>query len=45
MWMIELNILGRRFTREVPVARDTFKIDPRLVQARLAQFRRPGAAA
>jgi hypothetical protein len=45
MWMIELNILGRRFTHQVPGPRETFKFDARHVPARLSQFRRPGAAA
>jgi hypothetical protein len=45
MWMIELNILGRRFTHEVHDRRVAFKVDPRQVPARLAQLKRPGAAA
>ena len=46
MWIVELNVLGHRFTREVPGhSAKAFKLNPRVVQSRLAQLRQPGAAA
>lgn len=37
MWIVEINILGRRFTREVHDRRGAFPLTPRLVQTRLTQ--------
>jgi hypothetical protein len=39
MWIVEINVLGRRFTyRPREHARD-FRLTPRTVQSRLAQLR------
>jgi hypothetical protein len=39
MWIVEINVLGRRFTyRAREHARD-FRLAPRTVQSRLAQLR------
>jgi hypothetical protein len=46
MWIVELNVLGHRFTREVPGhGAKAFSLNPRVVQSRLAQLRHPRAAA
>jgi hypothetical protein len=45
MWIVEINVLGRRFTHEVRDRREAFKFSPRSVQARLSHMRQPRAAA
>jgi hypothetical protein len=46
MWIVELNVLGHRFTRQVPDHRaKALSLNPRAVQSRLAQLRHPRAAA
>lgn len=45
MWIVELNILGRRFTRTFDLRRPAFVLDPRTVPARLSQLRQPRVAA
>ena len=47
MWLVEINIPGRRFTREVHFRRAAFPATPRSVQTRLTQLIRalPRAAA
>ncbi|MDT5079284.1 MAG: hypothetical protein QOJ80_3921 [Mycobacterium sp.] len=45
MWIVEVNVLGRRFTYEVRDRRETFKFGPRSVGARLSHMRHPRAAA
>jgi len=45
MWIVEINILGRRFTyRPREHARD-FRLSPRTVHSRLAQLRHTRTAA
>lgn len=45
MWMVELNVLGHRFTHQVPDRRRTFRFSPRAVQTRLSAMRHSRAAA
>jgi hypothetical protein len=45
MWIVEINVLGRRFTHEVRNSREAFKFSPRGMQARLSHMRNPRAAA
>jgi hypothetical protein len=45
MWIVEVNVLGRRFTHEVRDRREAFKFSPRNIQARLSDMRNPRAAA
>jgi cell division protein ZapA (FtsZ GTPase activity inhibitor) len=45
MWVVEINILGRRFTLQVDDRREALKVHSRAVQSRLSQLRRPRAAA
>ena len=45
MWIVEVNILGRRFTHEVHARRGTFRFGRRTVPSRLARLRHPEAAA
>lgn len=44
MWVIEVNVLGRRFTRRVGERPKAFRFTPHDVQARLSQLRLPRAA-
>jgi hypothetical protein len=44
MWVIEVNVLGRRFTREVGERPKPFRFTPHDVQMRLSQLRHPRAA-
>jgi hypothetical protein len=44
MWIVELNVLGRRFTREVPRPAAPV-LAPRRVQTRITQLLRPRDAA
>lgn len=45
MWVVEVNVLGRRFTRQVPAPpRSALRLHPRAVGVRLAQLRHPRAA-
>ncbi|MDT5195565.1 MAG: hypothetical protein QOH20_2319 [Mycobacterium sp.] len=39
MWIVEVNILGRRFTYRGPNQTRAFRLSPRTVQSRLAQLR------
>lgn len=39
MWIVEVNILGRRFTHEVHDRRGAFAISPSAVQLRLSALR------
>ena len=41
MWIVEINILGRRFTREVHDRRGAFPLTPRAVQTKLSHLRHP----
>jgi hypothetical protein len=47
MWVVEINILGRRFTREVHDRRAAFPITTRTLQSGLTHLRhmKPRAAA
>jgi hypothetical protein len=45
MWIVEFNVLGRRFTHQVRDHREDFRDRSRTVQSRLSTLRRPGAAA
>lgn len=47
MWVVEINILGRRFTREVHDRRGAFPLNVRSFPSRLAHLRhaKPRAAA
>jgi cell division protein ZapA (FtsZ GTPase activity inhibitor) len=45
MWIVEVNILGRRFTHRVHDRREALKDRSRAVQSRLSHLRRPRAAA
>jgi hypothetical protein len=44
MWIVEVNVLGRRFTYRMRDNRQ-FRFSPRNVQSRLAQLRHARAAA
>jgi len=44
MWVIEVNVLGRRFTRRVGDHPRAFRFTPQNVQMRLSQLRNPRAA-
>ena len=43
MWVVEVNILGRRFTHQVDDRREALKVRSRAAQSRLSQLRRPRA--
>ena len=45
MWVIELNVLGRRFTHRTSDQLSGWRLTPQNVQMRLSQLRRPRAAA
>lgn len=45
MWIVEVNVLGRRFTHQVQDHRDRLRDRSRAVQTRLTQLRRPRIAA
>ena len=45
MWVIELNVLGRRFTHRTSDQLSGWRLTPQNVQLRLSQLRRPRAAA
>lgn len=45
MWIVEVNVLGHRFTHEVRDRREASKFSPRNIQARLSDMRNPRAAA
>lgn len=45
MWIVELNVLGHRFTRGMPDRRSVLAFRPRAVHARLSNLRSPRAAA
>ncbi len=45
MWIVELNILGHKFTRTFDVRRPAFVLGPRTVSARLSQLRQARVAA
>ena len=44
MWVIEVNVLGRRFTRRVNDRPRAFRLTPHGLQLRLSQLRYPRAA-
>ena len=45
MWIIEVNVVGRRFTRSVPdLHRPSFRFNTRAVHWRPSQLRHPRAA-
>ena len=44
MWVIEVNVLGRKFTRRVGDTQSAFRFTPQTVQTRLSQLRNPRAA-
>jgi hypothetical protein len=39
VWIIEVNVLGRRYTRHVKDRRETLRLRPRLVEWRLRHLR------
>lgn len=45
MWVIEVNVLGRRFTQRVNEGRDGFRIAPRITDWRKGKARDPRAVA
>jgi hypothetical protein len=45
MWIVEVNVLGRRFTYRVHDHAKAFRLSPRTVQSRLAQLRHMRTAA
>jgi hypothetical protein len=45
MWIVEVNVLGRRFTYRVHDHAKKFPLSPRNVQSRLAQLRHVRTAA
>jgi hypothetical protein len=44
MWVIEVNVLGRRFTRRLGDGPRAFRFPPHSMQMRLSQLRHPRAA-
>jgi hypothetical protein len=45
MWIVEVNVLGHRFTYRVHGHAKAFRLSPRNVQSRLAQLRHVRTAA
>lgn len=45
MWIVEVNVLGRKFTYRVHDHTRDFRLSPRTVQSRLAQLRQARSAA
>jgi hypothetical protein len=45
MWIVEVNVLGHRFTHQVRDRREALKFSPRSVQSRLSHMRHPRAVA
>ena len=45
MWIVEINVLGRRFTYRAREHAGDFRLSPRTVQSRLAQLRHARTAA
>jgi hypothetical protein len=44
MWVIEVNVLGRTFTRKVGDTQRAFRFTPQTMQTRLSQLRNSRAA-
>ena len=44
MWIVELNVFGRKFTRQVSDRPKGLRVTPHNVQTRLSQLRHPKAA-
>jgi hypothetical protein len=45
MWVVEVNVLGHRFTRRVNDGRDGFRFAPRMTEWRQRKDRGPRAVA
>lgn len=45
VWIVEINVLGRRFTREMHARRPSLGYHPRPMQVRFAHVRDPRPAA
>lgn len=45
MWIVEVNVLGHRFTHRVGDRPELFRLTPRVVQWRQWKHRQPRAAA
>lgn len=45
MWIIEVNVLGRRFTQRVGDHHQNLRLPPRMAQLRQLKVRLPRAAA